>query len=169
VAKWRRLDAYAPFARALVAHMWEARPPLIPSEFAAAAGIRPQLLSAWLAAPTDAVIAPEPRALVRLARAMDRPVSELFALAGHADAEDPLMDRAGAWAYALAAVAAAPETALASDEREMLARALVALRERDASHPLRPGGPIPAEEGVSAARTEGAGPASDLSDERDGR
>jgi len=178
MATWKRLEEYAPFVRPLVAHMWEARPPLSPSQFAAAAGLRRQLLSTWLNSPADAVIAPEPRVLVRLARALGRPVSELFARAGHADADDRLMDRAGA---------------LAPDEREALARALVALQgrqgrqERDATHPARPDGPVPAEEGsrpaapppddsrvggaagASAARTAGARHTSDLSDGRDGR
>jgi len=158
MATWKRLEEYAPFVRPLVAHMWEARPPLSPSQFAAAAGLRRQLLSTWLNSPADAVISPEPRALVRLARALGRPVAELFARAGHADADDPLMDRAGAWDCVLAAVAAAPAAALAPGEREGLLRALGALRERAAGPPERGGvAPQSGEEGVRAGE-EPAGP-----------
>jgi transcriptional regulator with XRE-family HTH domain len=107
MATWRPLETYAPFARELAAFMWEARPPLNPNQFADRVGIRRQLLSNWLNSPPDARIAPEPAVLLRLARVMGRPVGALFVLAGHTTPDDPLLDRADAWAYVTREVARA--------------------------------------------------------------
>ncbi len=95
MAKWRSLDEYTPFARLLVEHMWEQRPPLLPNQFAARMGVRKQALSTWLN--SDAV--PTPPVVVRLARGLGRPVRELLTAAGYAPADDPLLDCADAWAY----------------------------------------------------------------------
>jgi transcriptional regulator with XRE-family HTH domain len=95
MAKWRALTDYTPFARLLVEHMWSARPPLLPNQFAEQMGVRKQALSTWLN--SDAV--PAPQVVVRLARGMNRPVRELMTAAGYASENDPLLDKADAWAY----------------------------------------------------------------------
>jgi transcriptional regulator with XRE-family HTH domain len=95
MAKWRALDAYSPFARALVDYMWTQRPPLLPNQFADRMGVRKQALSTWLN--SDAV--PAPPVVVRLARGMGLPVHQLMTAAGYASADDPLLDAADAWAY----------------------------------------------------------------------
>jgi hypothetical protein len=102
MGRWRPLASYAPFARVLVAYMWEARPPLNPNQLAQRAGIRRQLLSSCLNSRADARIAPEPTVVRRLARVLGRPTSELLSLAGHGDAEDPFLDRVEAVDFALA-------------------------------------------------------------------
>lgn len=95
MAKWRALEEYTPFARLLVEHMWELRPPLLPNQFAERMGVRKQALSTWLN--SDAV--PAPQVVVRLARGMHRPVRELMTAAGYATTDDPLLDVADAWVY----------------------------------------------------------------------
>ena len=99
---WRPLDEYPAFMRPIVQYMWEHRPPLNPSQFAARAGVRRQLLSAYLNSPADARLAPEPEVVRRFARAMGRPTSELLLLAGHGDEDDPFFDRVEAIDFALA-------------------------------------------------------------------
>ena len=103
MAKWRKLEEYTPFARTLVEYMWEQRPPLVPNQFAERMGVRKQALSTWLN--SDAV--PAPPIVVRLAREMEIPVSQLFAVAGYAPSDDPLLDRQEAWAYVRAQIEAA--------------------------------------------------------------
>ncbi len=95
MAKWRALNEYTPFARLLVEHMWSARPPLLPNQFAEQMGVRKQALSTWLN--SDAV--PATPIVVRLARRIDRPVRELMTAAGYAPEADPLLDMTDAWAY----------------------------------------------------------------------
>ncbi len=101
MATWRPLDQYAPFAQILVRYMWESRPPLNPNQFAIRAGLRRQILSQWLNAPAAADLHPDPTAVVKVARAMGVPVTDLLIAAGHGTEVDPLLDRPGAWAYVL--------------------------------------------------------------------
>jgi transcriptional regulator with XRE-family HTH domain len=105
-------------AQALVQFMWDARPPLNPTQLARRAGIRKQLLSSWLQSPSHAVISPEPAVVVRLARAMGRPVNDLFLAAGHTDPGDPLFDLPGAWEYVMARVDYALTFSHARDDAE---------------------------------------------------
>jgi hypothetical protein len=130
---WRPLDAYPAFMRPLVQYMWEQRPPLNPSQFAARAGVRRQLLSAYLNSPADARLAPEPDVVRRFARAMDRPTSELMTLAGHGDAEDPFLDRVEAVDFALAELGHLDLDASSGtpDELETCRRVLTMLRARE--------------------------------------
>jgi len=65
-------------------------------------GVRRQLLSSYLNSPADAQLAPAPEVVRRFARAIGRPTSELMALAGYGDAEDPFLDRAEAVHFVLA-------------------------------------------------------------------
>jgi transcriptional regulator with XRE-family HTH domain len=102
---WRPLEEYPPFMRPIVQYMWEHRPPLNPSQFAARTGIRRQLLSAYLNSRAEARLAPEPEVVRRFARAMGRPTSELMALAGHGDQDDPFFDRVEAVGFVLAQLA----------------------------------------------------------------
>ncbi len=131
---WRPLDAYPAFMRPIVRYMWDHRPPLNPSQFAARAGVRRQLLSAYLNSAADARLAPEPEVVRRFARAMGRPTSELLLLAGHGDADDPFFDRVEAIDFALAelgrleAADAAPGT---PEEWETCRRVLTVLRVRE--------------------------------------
>lgn len=111
MAHWRSLDAYTPFGRALVEYMWSQRPPLLPAQFAARMGVRKQTLSSWLS--SDAT--PPPQVVVRLARAMGLPVADLLIAAGHAVADDPLFDTAGAWALLLDVARRAEDTAAGVD------------------------------------------------------
>jgi hypothetical protein len=97
---WRDLDAYSPFARLLVEHMWAQRPPLQPAQFAARVGVRRQRLSSWLT--SDAV--PPPPVVMQVARGMGLPVRDLLIAAGHATAEDPLRDEDDAWALVTAEI-----------------------------------------------------------------
>jgi transcriptional regulator with XRE-family HTH domain len=97
MARWKSLEEYSPVARLLVEYMWEQRPPLLPSQFAAQMGVPKQLVSSWL---TSQVL-PTPGVLLHLARRMNQPVSRLLVAAGYATSEDPLMDIPGAWSYVL--------------------------------------------------------------------
>jgi hypothetical protein len=141
---WRPLEEYPAFMRPVVQHMWDHRPPLNPSQFAARAGVRRQLLSAYLNSPADARLAPEPDVVRRFARAMGRPTSELMALAGHGDAADPFLDRAEAVGVALAAVARLADAGdLAAADLEACRRVLTLLRESEAgAAPAAPAVPV---------------------------
>lgn len=128
MAKWRSLGDYSPFARLLVEYMWEQRPPLLPNQFAQRVGVRKQQVSSWLN--SDAT--PSPQVLVRLARGMARPVSELLMAAGCATAEDPLFDIEETWTHVLAKVQATPEfLALAEPQQILVVGVLQAAHLRD--------------------------------------
>ncbi len=130
MAKWRSLDDYSPFARRLVEYMWEQRPPLLPNQFAQRMGIRKQQLSVWLN--SDAT--PPAPVLVRLARGMGRPVSELFIAAGYASTNDPLFDSEESWTYVLTEVQSAPEfLALAEPQQIIVIGVLHAAHMRDSA------------------------------------
>jgi hypothetical protein len=101
MTQWRDLDAYSPFARVIVEFMWAARPPLQPAQFAARVGVRRQRVATWLS--TDAV--PPAPVVMELARGMGMPVRELLVAAGHATADDPLLDREDAWELVTSALA----------------------------------------------------------------
>lgn len=120
MATWRSLEQYAPFAQILVRYMWEARPPLNPNQFAIRAGLRRQILSQWLNAPATAELHPDPTAVVKVARAMGVPVTDLLIAAGHGTAVDPLLDRTGAWAYILQRVEDAPSVVQSEQESNQL-------------------------------------------------
>lgn len=128
MAKWRPLDEYSPFARLLVEYMWEQRPPLLPNQFAQRMGVRKQQVSSWLN--SDAT--PAPGTMMRLARGMGLPVSQLFIVAGYASANDPLYDLEEAWTHALAEVQATPEfLALAEPQQIIVVGTLHAAHLRD--------------------------------------
>lgn len=128
MAKWRALSDYSPFARLLVEYMWEQRPPLLPNQFAQRMGVRKQQVSSWL----NSDASPAPSVLVRLARGMARPVSELFIAAGYASANDPLFDIEETWAHVMAEVQTAPEfLALAEPQRIIVVGTLHAAHLRD--------------------------------------
>lgn len=93
MTQWRELDAYSPFARVVVEYMWAQRPPLQPAQFAARVGVRRQRVATWLS--TDAV--PSPPVVMQVARGMGMSVRDLLIAAGHATADDPLLDREDAW------------------------------------------------------------------------
>lgn len=116
MATWRPLDQYAPFAQILVRYMWESRPPLNPNQFAIRAGLRRQILSQWLNAPGAAELHPDPTAVVKAARAMGMPVTDLLMAAGHCTEADPLLDRPGAWAYVLRRIEDTPPFAKGEQE-----------------------------------------------------
>ena len=112
--------------------MWEHRPPLNPSQFAARAGVRRQLLSACLNSPADARLTPGPEVVRRFARATDRPTSELMVLAGYGNAQDPFLDRVEAIDFALTELQtldAADETT--TDDLATCRRLLALLRARE--------------------------------------
>ena len=113
---WRPLEDYPAFMRPIVQYLWDHRPPLNPSQFAARTGVRRQLLSAYLNSPADARLVPEPDVVRRFARAMGRPTSELMALAGHGDADDPFFDRVEAIDFALAELGQVDDASGASPE-----------------------------------------------------
>jgi transcriptional regulator with XRE-family HTH domain len=136
VAKWRALTDYSPFARLLVEYMWEQRPPLLPNQFAQRMGVRKQQVSSWLN--SDAT--PSPTIVVRLARGMARPVSELFIAAAYASEDDPLFDTEETWGHVLAEVQATPEfLALAEPQQIIVIGVLHAAHLRDRErHPITP-------------------------------
>jgi transcriptional regulator with XRE-family HTH domain len=136
MAKWRALADYSPFARLLVEYMWEQRPPLLPNQFAQRMGVRKQQVSSWLN--SDAT--PAPPILVRLARGMARPVSELFIAAAYASADDLLLDTEEAWGHVLTEVQATPEfLALAEPQQIIVVGVLHAAHLRDREkHPRVP-------------------------------
>jgi len=128
MARWRALDDYSPFSRLLVEYMWEQRPPLLPNQFAQQMGVRKQQVSTWLN--SDATPAPE--VLVRLARGMGRPVSEMFIAAGYATADDPLLDIEETWTHVLAELQVTPEfLALAEPQQILVVGVLHAAHLRD--------------------------------------
>ena len=128
MARWRALADYSPFARHLVEYMWEQRPPLLPNQFAQRMGVRKQQVSSWL----NSDAAPTPSVLVRLARGMGRPVSELFIAAGYASTRDPLFDIEETWTHVLTEVRAAPEfLALAEPQQILVVGVLHAAHLRD--------------------------------------
>lgn len=130
MAKWRPLDDYSPFARRLVEYMWEQRPPLLPNQFAQRMGIRKQQISAWLN--SDAT--PPAPVLVRLARGMGHPVSELFIAAGFASTDDPLFDSEESWTHVLTEVQATPEfLGLAEPQQIIVIGVLHAAHMRDSA------------------------------------
>lgn len=116
MARWRALEDYSPFARLLVEYMWEQRPPLLPNQFAQRMGVRKQQVSSWL----NSDAAPSPSALVRLARGMRRPVSEMFIAAGYASAIDPLFDIEETWAHVLSQVQSTPEFIALGEPQQIL-------------------------------------------------
>ena len=128
MAKWRPLEDYSPFARRLVEYMWQQRPPLLPNQFAQRMGVRKQQVSSWLN--SDAT--PSPSVLMRLARGMGIPVSEMFITAGYATPDDPLFDREETWTHVLAQVQSAPEfLALAEPQQIIVVGVLHAAHLRD--------------------------------------
>ena len=128
MARWRALEDYSPFARLLVEYMWGQRPPLLPNQFAQRMGVRKQQVSSWL----NSDAAPSPSVLVRLARGMGRPVSELFIAAGYASANDPLFDVEETWTHVLSEVQAATEFfALAEPQQILVVGVLHAAHLRD--------------------------------------
>ena len=130
MAKWRPLDDYSPFARLLVEYMWEQRPPLLPNQFAQRMGVRKQQISLWLNSDTT----PSAPVLVRLARGMGRPVSELFIAAGCASRDDPLLDAEESWTHVLAEVQSTHEfLALAEPQQIIVIGVLHAAHMRDSS------------------------------------
>jgi transcriptional regulator with XRE-family HTH domain len=137
MAKWKPLEDYSPFARLLVEYMWEQRPPLLPNQFAQRMGIRKQQVSSWLN--SDAT--PSPLTLMRLARGMGRPVSELFIAANAATPADPLFDLEETWTHVLAEVQETPEfQALAEPQRIIVVGVLHAAHIRDrVAHSAQPG------------------------------
>ena len=131
MARWRALNDYSPFARLLVEYMWEQRPPLLPNQFAQRMGVRKQQVSSWL----NSDASPAPSLLVRLARGMARPVSELFIAAGYASSSDPLFDIEETWTHVMAAVQATPEfLALGEPQQIIVIGTLHAAHLRDRSH-----------------------------------
>ncbi len=130
MAKWRSLEDYSPLSRLLVEYMWEQRPPLLPNQFAQRMGVRKQQVSTWLN--SDAT--PSPSVLVRLARGMRRPVSELFIAAGYASPDDPLFDIEETWSHVLTEVQAAPEfLSLAEPQQILVVGVLHAAHLRDST------------------------------------
>lgn len=130
MAKWRSLDDYSPFARLLVEYMWGQRPPLLPNQFAQRMGVRKQQISLWLN--SDAT--PSASVLVRLARGMGHPVSELFIAAGYATPDDPLFDIEESWVHMLSEVQATPEfLALAEPQQIIVIGVLHAAHLRDSA------------------------------------
>ena len=130
MAKWRPLDDYSPFARLLVEYMWEQRPPLLPNQFAQRMGVRKQQISLWLN--SDAT--PSASVLVRLARGMGHPVSELFIAAGYASTDDPLFDIEEAWSHVLTEVQSTPEfLSLAEPQQIIVIGVLHAAHLRDSA------------------------------------
>lgn len=130
MAKWRPLGDYSPFARLLVEYMWEQRPPLLPNQFAQRMGVRKQQISFWLN--SDAT--PSASVLVRLARGMGRPVSELFIAAGYASTDDPLFDIEEAWSHVLTEIQSTPEfLALAEPQQIIVIGVLHAAHLRDSA------------------------------------
>lgn len=135
MARWRPLDDYSPFARLLVEYMWEQRPPLLPNQFAQRMGVRKQQVSSWLN--SDAT--PAPSIVVRLARGMGRPVSQLFVAADHATADDPLFDIEESWTHVLETVQASPEfQALAEPQQIVVVGVLHAAHLRDRAAHVTP-------------------------------
>jgi transcriptional regulator with XRE-family HTH domain len=131
MAKWRSLDDYSPIARLLVEYMWAQRPPLLPNQFAQRMGVRKQQVSNWL----NSDASPSPSVIVRLARGMGRPVSELFIAAGYASPDDPLFDIEETWTHVLTAVQATPEfLALAEPQQILVIGVLHAAHLRDRAH-----------------------------------
>jgi transcriptional regulator with XRE-family HTH domain len=131
MAKWRALNDYSPFARLLVEYMWEQRPPLLPNQFAQRMGVRKQQVSSWL----NSDASPAPSLLVRLARGMALPVSELFIAAGYASSSDPLFDSEETWTHVMAEVQETPEfLALGEPQQIIVIGTLHAAHLRDRSH-----------------------------------
>lgn len=158
MAKWRNLADYSPFSRLLVEYMWEQRPPLLPNQFAQRMGVRKQQVSIWL----NTNAAPAPGIIVRLARGMGLPVSELFIAAGYASPEDPLFDIEESWQHVLAEVQAAPEfIALAEPQQILVIGVLHAAHLRDRANRAIDTESMPPDD----ASEESAGdPADDVSD-----
>ena len=130
MAKWRPLDDYSPFARLLVEYMWEQRPPVLPNQFAQRMGVRKQQISLWLN--SDAT--PSASVLVRLARGMGHPVSELFIAAGYASADDPLFDIEESWTHVLREIQSTPEfLALAEPQQIIVIGVMHAAHLRDSA------------------------------------
>ena len=168
MAKWRPLEAYSPFARLLVEYMWEQRPPLLPNQFAQRMGVRKQQVSSWLN--SDAT--PSPRIMVRLARGMGLPVSQLFIVAGYASEDDPLYDLEEAWTHVLTEVQATPEfLALAEPQQIVVVGTLHAAHLRDranhASGAAADGAPANAHDAQDNAHRDGDNPEPDDEGARD--
>lgn len=134
MAKWRPLDDYSPFARLLVEYMWEQRPPLLPNQFAQRMGVRKQQISLWLN--SDAT--PSASVLVRLARGMGHPVSEMFIAAGYASPDDPLFDIEESWTHVLTEIQSTHEfLALAEPQQIVVIGVLHAAHMRDSAKRAR--------------------------------
>ena len=114
MARWRALEEYTPVARLMVDYMWEQRPPLLPSQFAARMGLPKQLVSSWLSGQAT----PSPTALLHLARRMEQPVSRLLIAAGYTRETDPLLDIPEAWTHVLNALRLRREQGAAGERGE---------------------------------------------------
>lgn len=93
MARWRPFEDYSPLAQLLVHYMWEQRPPLLPAQFADKVGISRQTISRILNQDT----APEPAALLRMARILAVPSQTLFMAAGYTTEADPIYTGEEAW------------------------------------------------------------------------
>jgi transcriptional regulator with XRE-family HTH domain len=128
MARWRSLDEYTPIGRLLVDYMWEQRPPLLPSQFAARMGLPKQLVSSWLTGQAT----PSPAALLHLGRRMEQPVSGLLVAAGYTRETDPLLDIPGAWSHVLNALRQRSATEPGEEEKfQELEALLLAVQEKD--------------------------------------
>ena len=168
MAKWRPLEDYSPFARRLVEYMWQQRPPLLPNQFAQRMGVRKQQVSSWLN--SDAT--PSPSVLMRLARGMGMPVSEMFIIAGYATPDDPLFDGEETWTHVLAQVQSAPEfLALAEPQQIIVVGVLHAAHLRDRSSAAdtgqAPGVTGDVDDATEVAANRGNGDATDATDATD--
>jgi transcriptional regulator with XRE-family HTH domain len=130
MSRWRPLEEYTPLTRVLVEYMWNHRPPLLPAQFADSMGISRQLMSRML----NQDVIPDPPALLRFARRMPMPVSELFTLAGWTTADDPVFSRDEAWQMVIGEVASASAIPAAIRD-ELLAHLRILHETAIAAHP----------------------------------
>jgi hypothetical protein len=128
--RWKAIDQYVPWMRALVRFMWQHTPaPMQPAEFAAAAGIPRQMLSRWLAAGPDVELAPDPTAIRGAARAMGMPTSQLMTLVGYGSDTDPFLDRDEAWIWVRDALNHAGDAVVDPADRALATRVLDAVHD----------------------------------------
>lgn len=116
MAHWKELGEYTPFARLIVEYMWEQRPPLLPSQFAAQMDIPKQVISKWLNAQAE----PDPRHLLQLAARMPMSVQRLFLAAGYTTPDFPLLSMHDAWEFVRQAIMDATEISDADKETTIL-------------------------------------------------
>jgi transcriptional regulator with XRE-family HTH domain len=124
MARWRPVEEYTPLAQRLVHYMWEQRPPLLPAQFADKVGVSRQLISRVLNQDT----APEPSALLRMARVMQLPSQTLFRAAGYTTDAEPIYTYDEAWESVMGAILT--DSALVGDMRELLGPLLEHAREQ---------------------------------------